>query len=184
MALILYRGGEYDLDDPTKGLFKGSFLVRLQFALSSCGSWQNVNDDFKHDQFYVYIVDYFENLPTPTAKASVDALLMWWNCGIPVFIIDCPVSLSIHPCPGWGTYYSSGSSVPSGNFKSTPNENASTMFDICNKDIIAQCSKNKSLATDSTVLPGSQHTQTTRHPAARSPTWPTELCSTIQFVYY
>ncbi|KAG2148338.1 hypothetical protein BD769DRAFT_1659853 [Suillus cothurnatus] len=28
MALILYRGGEYDLDDPTKGLFKGSFLVR------------------------------------------------------------------------------------------------------------------------------------------------------------
>jgi hypothetical protein len=37
-------------------------------------------------------------------------------------IIDYPVSPSIHPCPGWGTYYSFGSSVPSGNFKSTPNE--------------------------------------------------------------
>lgn len=138
---FLYRDGEYDQDDPTKGLFKGSFLVRtfkhiftspssaadarpdeelpleplpkrsrtqgerrtrsdvatllgmrsvqpraiaysavqLRFALSSCGSWRNVDDDFEHDQFYVYIVDYFENPPTPTAKASVDALLVWWN---------------------------------------------------------------------------------------------------------
>ncbi|KAG2046346.1 hypothetical protein BDR06DRAFT_1014796 [Suillus hirtellus] len=122
---FLYRDGEYDMDDPTKGLFKGSFLIRtfkhiftspssaadatqgerrtwsdvatllgmrsvqpraiaysavqLWFALSSCGSWRNINDDFEHDQFYVYIVDYFENPPTPTAKASVDALLVWWN---------------------------------------------------------------------------------------------------------
>ncbi|KAG2754551.1 hypothetical protein P692DRAFT_201703947 [Suillus brevipes Sb2] len=117
---FLYRDGEYDQEDPTKGLFKGSFLVRtfkhiftspssaadarpdeeipleplpkrsrtqgerrtrsdLRFALSSCGSWRNVDDDFEHDQFYIYIVDYFENPPTPTAKASVDALLVWWN---------------------------------------------------------------------------------------------------------
>ncbi|KAG1891843.1 uncharacterized protein F5891DRAFT_1131472 [Suillus fuscotomentosus] len=109
--------GEYDREDPTKGLFKGSFLIRtfkhifmspssaadarpdeelpvepfpkqsrtqgerrtrsdLRFALSSCGSWRNIDDDFEHDQFYVYIVDYFENPPTPTAKASVDALLV------------------------------------------------------------------------------------------------------------
>ncbi|KAG2056605.1 hypothetical protein BDR06DRAFT_879719 [Suillus hirtellus] len=130
---FLYRDEEYDQEDPTKGLFKGSFLIRtfkhiftspssaadaqpdeelpieltqgehhtrsdvatllgmhsvqpraiaysaLRCALLSCGSWQNINDDFEHDQFYVYIVDYFENLPTPTAKASVDALLLWWN---------------------------------------------------------------------------------------------------------
>ncbi|KAG2061626.1 hypothetical protein BDR06DRAFT_869889, partial [Suillus hirtellus] len=96
---FLYRDGEYDWEDPTKGLFKGFFLIRMKLPIellpkqsrtqgkhctqsdvaTFCGSWQNLNDDFEHDQFYVYIVNYFENPPTPTAKASVDALLIWWN---------------------------------------------------------------------------------------------------------
>ncbi|KAG1844481.1 hypothetical protein F4604DRAFT_1596155 [Suillus subluteus] len=118
---FLYKDNKYDQEDPTKGLFKGDFLVRafkhiftspssaaetrpdeestpeplynqellhilqyrfislLQFALSSCGSWRIVNDDFDHNQFYAYMVDYFEHPPTPTAKNSVDALLVWWN---------------------------------------------------------------------------------------------------------
>ncbi|KAG1730732.1 hypothetical protein EDB19DRAFT_1831902 [Suillus lakei] len=135
---FLYRDGGYDWEDPTKGLFKGSFLIRLQFALSSCGSWRNLDDDFDHDQFYVYIVDYFEH-PPPTAKASVDALLVWWNhcakCVVmlcqPVILSDCirkfeiidhPTCPSIYRHPGWGIYGSSGSLVPSGNFKSTPND--------------------------------------------------------------
>ncbi|KAG1718990.1 hypothetical protein EDD22DRAFT_963484 [Suillus occidentalis] len=138
---FLYKDNKYDQEDPTKGLFKGDFLVRafkhiftspssaaetrpdeestpeplykrsrtqgerctrsdvatllgmrsvqlraiaysavqLRFALSSCGSWRIIDDDFDHDQFYAYMVDYFEHPPTPTAKISVDALLVWWN---------------------------------------------------------------------------------------------------------
>ncbi|KAG1841182.1 hypothetical protein C8R48DRAFT_620395 [Suillus tomentosus] len=98
---FLYCNSKYDPDDPTKGLFKGVLLVRtfkhiftspssageirsdeeelLRFALSSCGAWRIVDDEFDHRQFYIYIVDYFEHPPTSAAKASVDSLLVWWN---------------------------------------------------------------------------------------------------------
>ncbi|KAG1786245.1 uncharacterized protein HD556DRAFT_1449862 [Suillus plorans] len=53
--------------------------VQLRFALSSCGAWCIVDDEFDHRQFYIYIIDYFEHLPTSAAKASIDTLLVWWN---------------------------------------------------------------------------------------------------------
>ncbi|KAG1884204.1 uncharacterized protein F5891DRAFT_971482 [Suillus fuscotomentosus] len=54
-------------------------MCSLRFALSSCGAWHIVDDEFNHCQFYIYIVDYFEHPPTSAAKASVDTLLVWWN---------------------------------------------------------------------------------------------------------
>ncbi|KAG2336293.1 hypothetical protein BDR05DRAFT_896908, partial [Suillus weaverae] len=51
----------------------------LRFALSSCGSWRTVDDEFDHHQFYVYMINYFEHPPTSTAKVSVENLLIWWN---------------------------------------------------------------------------------------------------------
>ncbi|KAG2152856.1 hypothetical protein DEU56DRAFT_908040 [Suillus clintonianus] len=53
--------------------------VQLRFALSSCGAWRIIDDEFDHRQFYIYIIDYFEQPPTSAAKASIDALLVWWN---------------------------------------------------------------------------------------------------------
>ncbi|KAG1906264.1 uncharacterized protein F5891DRAFT_942358 [Suillus fuscotomentosus] len=52
---------------------------QLRFALSSCGAWRIVDDEFDHRQFYTYTIDYFEHPPTPAAKASIDTLLVWWN---------------------------------------------------------------------------------------------------------
>lgn len=52
---------------------------QLRFALSSCGAWRIVDDEFDHRQFYIYIIDYFEHPPTSAAKASIDTLLVWWN---------------------------------------------------------------------------------------------------------
>ncbi|KAG1736276.1 hypothetical protein EDD22DRAFT_982391 [Suillus occidentalis] len=104
---FLYKDGEYDRDDPTKGLFKDSFLIRTfkhiftspklppeplpkqSRTQSECHTWSDVATllgmhsvqprAMAYSAFYVYIVDYFENPPTPTAKASIDSLLMWWN---------------------------------------------------------------------------------------------------------
>ncbi|KAG1802485.1 hypothetical protein EV424DRAFT_1584541 [Suillus variegatus] len=139
---FMYQDGRYNREDPTRGLFKGTLLVRtfkhiftspssagetrpdeetfhqeplykrsrtsgerrtrsdvaallgmrsvhpraiaysavqLRFALSSCGSWRIVDDEFDHYQFYNYMIDYFERPPTSTAKASVENLLVWWN---------------------------------------------------------------------------------------------------------
>ncbi|KAG1845188.1 hypothetical protein F4604DRAFT_1937083 [Suillus subluteus] len=53
--------------------------VQLRFALSSCGSWRTVDDEFDHHQFYIYMINYFEHPPTSAAKASVENLLVWWN---------------------------------------------------------------------------------------------------------
>ncbi|KAG1787313.1 uncharacterized protein HD556DRAFT_1434435 [Suillus plorans] len=51
----------------------------LHFALSSCGSWRTVDDEFDHHQFYIHMINYFEHPPTSTAKVSVENLLIWWN---------------------------------------------------------------------------------------------------------
>ncbi|KAH7911082.1 hypothetical protein BJ138DRAFT_1186543 [Hygrophoropsis aurantiaca] len=53
--------------------------VQVRFALSSCGSWRIIDEDFNYATFYNHIVDYFELPPTPEAKADIDNLLLWWN---------------------------------------------------------------------------------------------------------
>ncbi|KIJ58630.1 hypothetical protein HYDPIDRAFT_102297, partial [Hydnomerulius pinastri MD-312] len=54
-------------------------MKSVRFALSSCRSWDVKDEDFDHELFYHFIVDYFE-LPASREKAvEVDSLLLWWN---------------------------------------------------------------------------------------------------------
>ena len=48
--------------------------------LSSVSAWRNIDIDFSHVEFYFAIVDCFEVMPRPVAKARVeDLVLNWWN---------------------------------------------------------------------------------------------------------
>jgi len=51
----------------------------LRFALSSCGSWRVINEDFNYDDFYNNMVTVMEQPPTPEVKQHIDELLLWWN---------------------------------------------------------------------------------------------------------
>ncbi|KAI9573028.1 hypothetical protein HD554DRAFT_2035474 [Boletus coccyginus] len=51
---------DFNSEDPAKGLFKGIWLVRLHFALSSCESWALVDSMFNCHDFYNSIVDWFK----------------------------------------------------------------------------------------------------------------------------
>ncbi|KIK92910.1 hypothetical protein PAXRUDRAFT_12950 [Paxillus rubicundulus Ve08.2h10] len=53
--------------------------VQVRFALSSVGSWRNVDGDFDYVQFYNAIIDFFEVVPGNAAKQRVDELISWWN---------------------------------------------------------------------------------------------------------
>ncbi|KIK74186.1 hypothetical protein PAXRUDRAFT_37048 [Paxillus rubicundulus Ve08.2h10] len=53
--------------------------VQLHFALSSCGSWRIVDEDFDYEQFYNNIIMFFEGAETPEEKDEIKDLLLWWN---------------------------------------------------------------------------------------------------------
>jgi hypothetical protein len=53
--------------------------MQVRFALSSLSSWNEVDIDFNHRDFYNAIVDYFEITPGPIAQTNSAELLRWWN---------------------------------------------------------------------------------------------------------
>ena len=61
------------------GILTYDFLWQLCFALSSAPSWNIVDIDFKYEDFYNSIIDYFKVTPGLATKACVDDLLAWWN---------------------------------------------------------------------------------------------------------
>ena len=42
-------------------------------------SWRPSNINFSHIDFYVAIVDFFEDTPGPVAQTTIANLLSWWN---------------------------------------------------------------------------------------------------------
>ena len=52
---------------------------QLRFTLSSANVWREVDIDFSYSEFYKAIVDYFEVMPGPVARARIAVLLAWWN---------------------------------------------------------------------------------------------------------
>jgi len=55
------------------------FPSQVRFALSSLNSWNEVDADFSHRDFYNAIVDYFEVTTGPVAQRNSTELLHWWN---------------------------------------------------------------------------------------------------------
>ena len=53
--------------------------TQLHFALQSASHWRRVYDDFNYEEFYNFIVDYFEADMSPVTKNEGKVLLDWWN---------------------------------------------------------------------------------------------------------
>jgi hypothetical protein len=54
-------------------------LVQLHFALQTAGQWCRFYDDFDYEEFYNFVVDYFEADASPEARKAARELLDWWN---------------------------------------------------------------------------------------------------------
>jgi len=53
--------------------------TQLHFTLQSASHWRRVYDDFNYEEFYNFIVDYFEADMSPNARKEAKGLLGWWN---------------------------------------------------------------------------------------------------------
>lgn len=54
-------------------------FTQLHFALQTASQWCPVYDDFDYEEFYNFIVDYFEADTSPAARNAARELLNWWN---------------------------------------------------------------------------------------------------------
>ncbi|KAF9783394.1 hypothetical protein BJ322DRAFT_1008007, partial [Thelephora terrestris] len=53
--------------------------VQLHFALCDATHWMNHYNGFNYEEFYEFIIDFFEADQTPEGKAALTELLNWWN---------------------------------------------------------------------------------------------------------
>lgn len=54
-------------------------LPKLHFALNDATHWMVHYNGFNYEEFYEFIVDFFEDDQTPEGKAATAELLNWWN---------------------------------------------------------------------------------------------------------
>ncbi|KAJ3555095.1 hypothetical protein NP233_g12288 [Leucocoprinus birnbaumii] len=53
--------------------------VLFVFNLHDISTWRECHNGFSFDEFYNFIVDFFEDTPDAQSKARVRSLLNWWN---------------------------------------------------------------------------------------------------------
>lgn len=63
----------------TQFFLAGPPSAQLHFALQNARKWRPVYDDFNYEEFYNFIVDYFEADPSPEGRKAARELLDWWN---------------------------------------------------------------------------------------------------------
>ena len=56
-----------------------TLLYKLHFALNDATHWMSHYNGFNYEEFYEFIVDFFEEDQTPEGKAATDELFDWWN---------------------------------------------------------------------------------------------------------
>ena len=54
-------------------------LSKLHFALNDATQWMSDYNGFNYEEFYEFVVDFFEEDQTPEGKAAASELLTWWN---------------------------------------------------------------------------------------------------------
>jgi hypothetical protein len=57
----------------------GSHWSKLHFALNDATHWACHYNGFNYEEFYEFIVDFFEEDQTQEGKAAAKELLHWWN---------------------------------------------------------------------------------------------------------
>jgi len=54
-------------------------IPQLHFALNDATHWESPYNGFNYEEFYEFIIDFFEADKTPEGKAASHELLIWWN---------------------------------------------------------------------------------------------------------
>ena len=54
-------------------------FLQLHFNLTDATHWMSHYNGFSYEEFYEFIVDFFEADPTPEAQEASAGLLEWWN---------------------------------------------------------------------------------------------------------
>lgn len=52
---------------------------KLHFALNDATQWVDNYNGFNYEEFYEFIIDFFEDDQTPEGKAAANELFDWWN---------------------------------------------------------------------------------------------------------
>jgi hypothetical protein len=53
--------------------------LQLHVALTDANHWMNYYNGFNYEEFYEFIVGFFEANTTPQAQEASEKLLRWWN---------------------------------------------------------------------------------------------------------
>ena len=57
----------------------GSHFLQLHFNLTDATHWTSHYNGFNYEEFYEFIIDFFEADATPEAQEASAKLLEWWN---------------------------------------------------------------------------------------------------------
>jgi len=52
---------------------------KLHFALNDATYWNRDYNGFNYEEFYEFIIDFFEDDTSPEGKAMASELFHWWN---------------------------------------------------------------------------------------------------------
>ena len=52
---------------------------KLHFSLNDATHWMSDYNGFNYEEFYEFVIDFFEEDRTPEGKAAANELLNWWN---------------------------------------------------------------------------------------------------------
>ena len=64
-----------------------TFLFKLHFALTDATHWVSHYNGFNYEEFYEFIIDFFEANQTAAAAAASKELFDWWNKYVSVSIL-------------------------------------------------------------------------------------------------
>ena len=60
-----------------------AYTSKLHFSLCDATHWMSHYDGFNYEEFYEFIVDFFEADQTPEGKTASMELCTWWNRYVP-----------------------------------------------------------------------------------------------------
>lgn len=68
-------------------LCSAHIFFQLHFALTDASAWKDDYNGFAYEEFYEFIVDFFEADITPEGQEASAKLLAWWNRYVIAFIL-------------------------------------------------------------------------------------------------
>lgn len=75
-------------------------FIKLHFSLTNAAHWMNDYDGFNYEEFYEFIIDFFEADQSAEGKAAATELYTWWN----VYVSNSISGSAVGADPSSGKY--------------------------------------------------------------------------------